>query len=127
MLYPLSTDTRTVQSLDGVWQFMLENDAQPHDVKKPLPRDLFMAVPGSFNDQGVIEEIRMHVGYVWYEREFVVPKNLLDQRVMLRFDAATHEADVYINGEHLMHHRGGYTPFEGELNRFLKPAATDSR
>ena len=121
MLYPLSTPTRTVQNLDGVWHFMLENDAQPHDVKQPLDSDLFMAVPGSFNDQGVIEEIRMHVGYVWYERDFVVPEALKDQRVMLRFDAATHEADVYINGEHLMHHRGGYTPFEGELNELLKP------
>lgn len=99
----------------------MEDDSQPHDVKQRLAADKSMSVPGSFNDQGVVSEIRMHVGYVWYERDFVVPKNLLNDRLMLRLDAATHEADVYINGEHLVYHKGGYIPFDAEINDLLQP------
>ncbi|MGL5648152.1 MAG: beta-glucuronidase [Clostridium sp.] len=47
-------------------------------------------------------------------------RSLLDERIILRFGSVTHEARVYINGNLVMEHRGGFTPFEGELNKFLK-------
>ena len=120
MLYPISTASRSIQSLNGVWRFMLEDEAKPHDVSQPLDTDLSMSVPGSFNDQGVIREIRMHVGFVWYEREFVVPNALLDERLVLRFDAATHEAEVFINGKSVTKHKGGYVPFEVVINDVIQ-------
>lgn len=119
MLYPITTQTRTVQSLNGVWKFALENETKPNDVSTPLETQKSMSVPGSFNDQGVTRDIRMHVGYVWYEREFVVSDSLLNERVVLRFDAATHEADVYVNGQFVVHHKGGFVPFEAEINQFI--------
>ncbi|NLZ70675.1 MAG: beta-glucuronidase, partial [Clostridiaceae bacterium] len=121
MLYPILSETRTVQPLNGIWKFMVDTEEKPVDVHKPLPTRRTMAVPGSFNDQGVTRDIRMHCGFVWYEREFTVARNLLDQRIMLRIDAATHEADVYVNGEFLMHHKGGFLPFEGEINSLIRP------
>ncbi len=39
MLYPIATQTRTVQSLNGVWKFKLEDDLSPNDVTKPLVTD----------------------------------------------------------------------------------------
>ncbi len=120
MLYPIFSESRTVQSLDGIWKFKLEDESKPTDFSKALETDRHMAVPGSFNDQGAIREIRMHSGYVIYEREFRVAKNLLDDRVILRFDAATHQAEVYVNGNKVMEHKGGFVPFEAEINDFLK-------
>lgn len=121
MLYPISTKTRTVQDLNGIWKFKLEDDTAPNDVNTPLETNRHMSVPGSFNDQGVTRDIRMHIGYVWYEREFVIPDFLLDQRIVLRLDAATHEADVYVNGEFVVRHKGGYVPFEAEIQDVIKP------
>ena len=121
MLYPISTKTRTVQDLNGIWKFKLEDDRAPNDVSTPLETDRHMFVPGSFNDQGVTRDIRMHVGYVWYEREFVIPDFLLNQRVVLRLDAATHEADVYVNGKFVVRHKGGYIPFEAEIQDVIHP------
>ena len=121
MLYPISTQTRTVQDLNGIWKFMLEDDMAPNDVSTPLETNRHMSVPGSFNDQGVTRDIRMHIGYVWYEKEFIVPNMLLDQRIVLRLDAATHEADVYVNGEFVVRHKGGYVPFEAEIQDVIKP------
>ena len=38
---------------------------------------------------------------------------------MLRFGSVTHEAKVYLNGELLVEHKGGFTPFEAEINNLL--------
>lgn len=78
-----------------------------------------MSVPSSFNDVGVTADIRNHVGWVWYERDFTVPSLLFSERIVLRFGSATHKAKVYVNGELVVEHQGGFTPFEAEINRFL--------
>ena len=78
-----------------------------------------MAVPSSYNDLVEAEEVRDHVGWVWYERNFTIHKNLLDERIVLRFGSATHEAKVYLNGKFLVEHKGGFTPFEAEINELL--------
>ena len=80
---------------------------------------LNMAVPASYNDIGVSGEIRNHVGWVWYEREFTIPTYLTNQRIMLRFGSVTHMAKVYVNGVLVAEHKGGFLPFEAESNRYL--------
>lgn len=123
MLYPISTDSRVVMDLSGVWKFMIDDEVKEVDVNQPLPTGESMAVPASFNDQAVSPEIRQHSGYVWYEREFTVAKALRDERLVLRFGSATHEAWVYVNGKLVAQHKGGFTPFEAEINEFLVPGA----
>lgn len=39
---------------------------------------------------------------------------------MLRLDAVTHMAKVYLNGELICEHKGGFLPFEVEVGSFLK-------
>ena len=119
MLSPITTDSRVVLDLSGVWKFMIDKEVEPVDVAKSLPTDEVMAVPASFNDQTVIQEIREHCGFVWYEKEFSVAKALRNERLVLRFGSATHEAWVYLNGKEIAHHKGGFTPFEVEINEHL--------
>ncbi|MCD8829296.1 beta-glucuronidase [Staphylococcus gallinarum] len=116
MLYPLINEKRQIIDLNGIWNFKLEDDASPVDISKPLDTELVMAVPGSYNDQGVNAEIRNHVGNVWYERTIVIPEMMQDERIVLRFGSATHQATVYIDGQAIVSHKGGFLPFEAELD-----------
>jgi beta-glucuronidase len=122
MLYPLVTDTRNIIDLNGIWNFKLDkgNGFQENWETSGLTNAMTMAVPASFNDIGVTAEIRNHVGWVWYEREFTVPTILTSDRVVLRFGSATHLAKVYVNGQFVVEHKGGFLPFEAEINSFLK-------
>ncbi|MCI2774396.1 beta-glucuronidase [Staphylococcus petrasii] len=122
MLYPIVTETRTVVDLSGIWNFKLETDKEVNDVKTPLDTNHVMAVPGSYNDQGVVEAIRNHVGDVWYERDFTLPKSFEEERVVLRFASATHHAIVYVDGQEIVKHSGGFLPFEVELTGELASA-----
>ncbi|MGL5244252.1 MAG: sugar-binding domain-containing protein, partial [Sarcina sp.] len=118
MLYPIMSESRQIIDLNGIWNFKLDNGNGLNEgwFKNKLEDTMTMAVPSSYNDLKEDETIRDHVGYVWYEREFVIQKSLLNERVVLRFGSATHHAKVYVNGKLAVEHRGGFLPFEVELN-----------
>ena len=122
MLYPIVTDTRGIIDLNGIWNFKLDNGIglQENWQNSKLTDTMSMAVPSSFNDIGVTAIIRDHVGWVWYEREFSVPAILTSERDVLRFGSATHAAKVYVNGKPVVEHKGGFLPFEAEINSFLE-------
>lgn len=123
MLYPINTSSRSVIDLSGIWNFKTDPGIglQEGWQLQSLSGTIAMAVPSSYNDVGVNAEIRNHVGWVWYEREMIIPKTLTSQRIVLRFSSATHEAKVYVNGTLAVEHTGGFTPFEVELNGHLLP------
>lgn len=116
MLYPVMNKYRSIIDLNGIWDFKIEGVDDQIDVTRPLDTDLVMAVPGSYNDQGVTSDIRNHVGNVWYERTFTIPNVLRNERVVLRFGSAIHKATVYIDGKELTSHQGGFLPFEVDID-----------
>lgn len=118
MLYPLMTETRQVVDLTGVWNFKLDKGfgfAENWN-ERPLTDTINMAVPSSYNDLVEGADFRDHFGYVWYERDFIIPAHFMNERIVLRFGSATHTAKVYVNGSLVVEHKGGFTPFEVELN-----------
>lgn len=69
-------------------------------------------MPTSFNDVVVDKDKRNYIGDFWYERFVDVPDLAADEELVLRFGSVTHNATVYVNGQALGHHKGGFTPFE---------------
>ncbi|MFV0379568.1 MAG: beta-glucuronidase [Anaerorhabdus sp.] len=122
MLYPIATESRQLISLDGIWRFKLDKIAlNEEQAGKALKDYMSMPVPASYNDIPSLNEVRNHQGWVWYERDLVIHKDLLNERLLLRFGSATHKARLYVNGKFLLEHIGGFTPFEIELNDIVKP------
>lgn len=112
MLYPVNTPTRTAVCLDGMWKFRLDNG---HDDSSRwahgIPGHDMIPVPASFQDFYTDKDTREFTGDVWYETEIIVPMSMKDSDVFLRFGAATHRAEVFINGEKAGEHEGGFLPF----------------
>ena len=55
-----------------------------------------------------------------YQRTMVIPEPWKGQTIFLNFDAVGHEADVYVNGEHVKHHRCGYTAFSIDISEVVR-------
>ena len=55
-----------------------------------------------------------------YSRIVHLTERDLSGRLVVHFGAVDYAADVYCNGSKVCSHRGGYTPFEGELTPFAK-------
>ncbi|MCR5716640.1 MAG: glycoside hydrolase family 2 protein [Lachnospiraceae bacterium] len=54
-----------------------------------------------------------------YERTFPSPHLAEDETVYLQFDGVNSECEVYLNGEKILSHEGGYSTFRGEITRYL--------
>ncbi|PTB97249.1 hypothetical protein C9994_03815 [Marivirga lumbricoides] len=131
---------RNTTSLNGMWEIIvdpLENGYYNHRYKaKPdgyfinkkmeSPSDLIeydfdsdwqISVPGDWNTQ--FDKLYYYEGTVWYKRDFHFNGNA-DEEAYLYFEAVNYEATVYLNGEKLGTHVGGYTPFQFDVNGKLK-------
>lgn len=123
MLYPKESRTREIRDLSGIWKFKIDSDnkgLRESWHSKPLTNTIHMPVPASFNDITQNAQIRDHIGYVWYETTFYVPERILaSKRVIIRFGSATHQAIVWINGQEIIKHKGGFLPFEADITNHI--------
>ena len=55
-----------------------------------------------------------------YRRSLSVTEDMLGKRLFLQFDGAGHIATVYVNGQELACHRGGYTAFRVEITDHVR-------
>ena len=77
-----------------------------------------VAVPHTWS---VTEAYSNYDGVAWYRRVFTAPIEAQDAHVRLKFDAVFYEADVWLNGEYLGEHEGGYTPFIFDVSEIIQP------
>src|SRR5215471_1989516 len=75
-------------------------------------------VPGDWNTQR--ESLLLYEGSVWYKRSFDYVKSPTS-RLFLYFGACNYVASVYLNGEELGRHEGGFTPFNFEITDQVRP------
>ena len=118
MLRPQDTETRERKSLDGLWAFALDPNGDGRDGRwfaGPLGNAREMAVPASFNDITADPAVRDYFGDLWYQTTVRVPRGWAGQRILLRFESATHRATVWVNDVEVVSHEGGYTPFEADI------------
>ncbi|MDQ3821186.1 MAG: beta galactosidase jelly roll domain-containing protein, partial [Acidobacteriota bacterium] len=123
---------RNTVSLDGQWKAIIDpyetgetyhfaKDARPKS-KSELQEYSFdtaasLNVPGDWNTQR--PELFFYEGVVWYRRTFDYQRKP-NTRLFVHFGAANYTADVYLNGERLGRHEGGFTPFNFEVTNLVR-------
>ena len=78
---------------------------------------LVLNVPADFNSQ--MPELKFYEGTVWYGRSFDTPKTD-GKRLFLYFGAVSYRSKIYLNGEKIASHEGGFTPFQVEITDKVK-------
>jgi len=130
LLYPAESETRQIRSLDGLWQFRLDEqgvgETERWFAMPNLPEPtILMPVPASYNDITQNITIHRHFGMVWYARDFFIHKTA--PRWVLQFKAVRYEAHVYVNGQSAVNHSGGHLPFEVDIIPFISSNANYSK
>lgn len=129
ILSPQASESRELLTLDGLWQFTTADRSQQNQgfVEKWFEKSLNevadvidMPVPSSYNDVTQDAKIRDHIGWVWYQREFFIPKGWKTYPVNIRFGSVNYFATVWVNGVEVAQHSGGYLPFKSDISSHLK-------
>src|SRR5579883_608146 len=107
---------------NGFYDFRMQEDpngyfrdAKPKDKSDRVEYDFDTAaqldVPGDWNSQR--ESLLLYEGTIWYRKTFDYTADP-GTRAFLYFGAANYDAIVYLNGQKLGRHVGGFTPFTFE-------------
>ena len=78
-----------------------------------LPHDY--SIDQEFTTSGEAESGFLPGGVGWYRKTFVVPEKYQGKQLMIEFDGAYMNAEVYLNGKKLGEHPYGYTAFAFDL------------
>src|SRR5882724_5046559 len=136
-------DGRKTVSLDGQWQTIIDpyetgyydyrylpsangyfKDAKPTTKSDLIEYDFdtseSLSVPGDWNTQN--ERLLLYEGTIWYKKSFDYQQTP-NTRLFVYFGAANYLADVYLNGQKLGRHEGGFTPFNFEITNLVRDRA----
>ena len=125
---------RAAISLNGKWQFLVDIREAGYNTQAPYYKNLspksdselieykftdqqLLIVPGDWNSQDA--RLDLYEGLVWYKRDFVHAGHA-DRRAFLYFGSANYKAEVWLNGQALGGHEGGFTPFQFEVTDKLR-------
>ncbi|AUS04893.1 glycoside hydrolase family 2 TIM barrel-domain containing protein [Pseudotamlana carrageenivorans] len=65
-------------------------------------------------------------GICWYRKSFVLDDNMQSKKLYLKFEGAMNIAKVWVNGEKLLTHQGGYLPFVVDFTTVAKFKANNT-
>ena len=121
--YPLVAIPSVSIPLSGEWRFSIDKDGvwEGQGWANPNFDDSSWAtvqVPHTWN---VMPDYSEYEGLAWYRRLFTIPAESRDAHLRLRFEAVFYLARVWLNGQYLGQHEGGYTPFEFDVTSIVKP------
>ena len=108
-------------NLNGTWSFQMDADNIGMSLgwfAAGLPSPANIVVPYPVESAASKIHAVAPAEVVWYEREFVIPAEW-SERVMLRIGACDHWTRVFINGQEVGQHRGGYAPFGFDIGHAL--------
>ncbi len=134
---------RQTTSLNGDWNYIVDVQEEGYydyrmnptpwgffrNAKPGRPEDLIeydfdtsptMPIPSDWNTRD--ERLFFYEGTVWFKRSFTMatdPK-AEGRRTLLYFGAVNYEAIVYVNGEKMGRHVGGFTPFCFDVSDVLR-------
>ncbi len=122
---------RSVVPLAQGWEFQRGGDVDPAQAAQAAGSWERVSVPHTWNRVGYympdpqthlnrVESVDKYQGVGWYRMTFTPPAMDAGQRAWLQFDAASRTAEVWLNGQRIGGHKGGFSRFRLDATRALR-------
>jgi len=113
--------------LNGEWNFGFDdaNEGEVNGWQRSFAGDRKIIVPFTYETKasGIGEEA--HHPNVWYNRKVDISSEAAGKRVILNFQAVDYIAKLWVNGEYVGKHQGGYSAFSFDITRYVTVSASN--
>lgn len=106
--------------INGLWDFQIDRKEEGERnrwFECGLPEAMEVNVPHIWQTE---EQFVHYCGTAWYEKKFEYEGQVDSQQVVVYFGAVDFEARVWLNGQYVGSHEGGFTPFELDITSQLQ-------
>lgn len=109
------------QNLNGSWNFNFDDDniGEKENWFNKESFDREITVPFTYESKKSVINDKTPHEYIWYQRKFKIPNKKNDKKVLLNFAASDYITKVWINGNYIGKHQGGYTSFTFDITNFI--------
>ncbi|MBD3350482.1 MAG: beta-galactosidase [Candidatus Lokiarchaeota archaeon] len=108
---------RLWKNLNGLWEYAIRLKSKKWD--KKTDGEILVPFPIESSLSGVKKSIKPK-DKLWYRRYFTIPEEWKLKTIFLHFGAVDWHSIVWINGNKVGEHKGGYTPFKLDITDSLK-------
>lgn len=107
------------QNLNGQWDYAISDTAFAEPAEVKWQGKILVPYPVESALSGVQQPLYPS-HYLWYRRKINAGNRKPGTKTLLHFGAVDWQAKVYVNGEFVGAHEGGYTAFSFDVTPFLK-------
>ena len=109
-------------NLDSGWKFIRQDVAGAQNPSFDDTSWTNLNLPHTWNNfDGEEGNTNYYRGVGWYRKHLSVSRSYHDRNLFLKFDGAFLVTDVYVNGNFLGEHQGGFAAFVFDTSPFLHP------
>lgn len=117
--FPLKESGRVVYDFNLGWRFNLGDVENAYSVDFNDSEWAVVATPHSVElIPAEASGCRNYQGVAWYRKHFVIPSDMKNKQVYIYFEGVMGKQDIYLNGELVRQHFGGYLPFSINLSEY---------
>jgi beta-galactosidase/beta-glucuronidase len=108
-------------NLNGLWHYQITHKNQT-DIPRIHAGQILVPFGIESPLSGVMQPL-LPDQRLWYQRDIDIPAHWHGQSVLLHFGAVDWEATLYIDGQHVGSHRGGYDAFSFDITKHVRAGA----
>ncbi len=117
-LFPLQGSGRIVYNFNQGWRFHLGDAAGAEATAYDDSNWQVVCAPHSVRlEPSEASGGRNYQGVAWYRKHFTVPADMQGKNVTVHFEAIMGKQDIYVNGQKVKSHLGGYLPITVDLTK----------
>lgn len=115
----IASAQRQEKTINDGWRFMQQDVKGAAQVGFNDKQWESVSVPHSWNSDAYTAK-NYYRGVAWYRKMLFIPQTESDKQLFIRWEGVNHSASVYINGQFIGQHKGGYTSFTFDITPYCK-------
>lgn len=111
---------RKIININQDWKFVKQNQEAAHSEPYDDSEWEQVNVPHTWNAIDGANGFDFYKGACWYRKSVRIDQLSHGQKVFIEFEGANSITDVYVNGQHMGQHRGGYATFRFDITHAIR-------